>query len=265
MVDLHAILSAVEPLIRQAGKRIADTTASPIHEKSGHYNFVTDTDVAVQEFLKTELVKLIPGCCFFAEEQENETMTDEYTWVVDPVDGTCNFTRHRHASCVSIALMHQQKPVLGVVFQPYLNELYTAIAGEGAFLNGRPIHVSDTPFNEALVDMGTAPYYAEFAAAVAFCIHEFIVKAGDIRRVGSAALDCCNLASGRSDIFFELLLSPWDFAAAALLIQEAGGVFMMPYNDRIDYSKPACILAANPTCIDQARDIVMAAKEYIKK
>ncbi len=264
MIDLHAILTAVEALIRQAGQKIADTTASPIHEKSGHFNFVTDTDVAVQEFLRENLMRLLPACRFFAEEQENETLTDEYTWVVDPVDGTCNFMRHRHASCISIALMHMRQPVLAVIYQPFIDELYTAIVGEGAYLNGHPIHVSSTSFKNALVDLGTAPYYAELADAVTYCFHTFLTQAGDIRRVGSAALDCCNLASGRSDIFCEPLLSPWDFAAGALIIREAGGVFMMPYNTEIDFGKPACILAANPQCASRALEVVMKAKELIK-
>ena len=265
MVNLQEIQDRVALYIREAGARILHVSKTMVHEKSGHYNFVTETDVAIQEYLRTELTRLIPDCRFFAEEQENEGLTDDYTWVVDPIDGTMNFILHRHASCISIALLKDRVPVLGMVYQPYWDELYTAIRGEGAYLNGVPIHVSDRPFDKALTAIGTAPYYAELAEATSYCFHQFLTQGGDIRRVGSAAIDCCDVACGRSDIFCELRLSPWDFAAGALLIMEAGGSFMMPYEPEIDFGKPACILAANPACQKDALRIVQEAKKLIKQ
>ena len=186
MIDLHAIQTRVEALIRQAGKKIADTSASPIHKKAGHYNLVTDTDVAVEEFLKQELLALLPDSRFFAEEQENEALTSAYTWIVDPVDGTCNFTRSRRASCVSIALMLDRKPILGMIYNPYADELFSAVRGEGACMNGQPIHVTENAFDNALIAFGTSPYYAHLAAATAYCFHQFLTRSGDLRRVGSA-------------------------------------------------------------------------------
>ena len=114
-------------------------------------------------------------------------------------------------------------------------------------MHERPAHPCPTEnaFDNALIAFGTSPYYAHLAAATAYCFHQFLTRSGDLRRVGSAALDCCDLACGRADVFFELLLSPWDFAAGALLIEEAGGVFTMPYEAETDFGKPACILAAN--------------------
>ena len=265
MIDLHEMQARVEPLIRKAGQLIAQTSASPIHKKAGHYNLVTDTDVAVEEFLKRELLALLPDSRFFAEEQENEALTDAYTWIVDPVDGTCNFTRGRRASCVSIALMQARRPVLGMIYHPYADELFCAIRGEGASMNGQPIHVTENTFDNALIAFGTSPYYAHLAAATAYCFHQFLTLSGDLRRVGSAVLDCCDVACGRADVFFELLLSPWDFAAGALLIEEAGGVFTMPYQRETDFGKPACILAANPQCLQPAQEILMCAKDYIKE
>ena len=193
-------------------------------------------------------------------------MTDAYTWVVDPLDGTYNFIRSRGCSCVSIGLLKDKRPVLGLVYQPYTDELYSAIRGEGAFLNDQPIHVTHNPLEKALTAIGTAPYYAELADATCYCLHEFLTRGGDIRRVGSAAIDCCDVACGRADIFCELELSPWDFAAGALLIEEAGGVFMMPYNEgeRVDFSRPAAILATNAECRDAALAIVRKARELIK-
>ncbi len=264
MTDLHDIQQSVEKLIRKAGQQIAKTDMSPVHRKAGHYNLVTDMDVAIEDFLKRELLALLPGSCFFAEEQENEALTDAYTWVVDPIDGTSNFTRNRRASCVSVALMQDKKPLLGMVYNPYADEIFSAIRGEGAFMNGQMIHVTENDFGNALVAFGTSPYYAHLADATAHCFHAFLTRSGDLRRVGSAALDCCDLACGRADVFFEMQLSPWDIAAGALLIEEAGGIFSMPYETKTDFGKSACILAANPVCYDSALKIITEAKAYIK-
>ena len=264
MHDLHNVLERVSPYIREAGVRIVHVSKTTVHEKTGHYNFVTETDVAIQEYLKLALTQVIPGSGFFAEEQENASLSDEYTWVVDPIDGTMNFILGRHASCISIALLYQQKPILGMIYQPYQQELFTAIRGEGAFLNGKPIHVSDRLPEKALTDIGTSPYYAELAEATAYCFQRFLQEGGDIRRVGSAALDLCDVACGRADIFCELRLSPWDYSAGSLLVAEAGGVFMMPYEAEIQYNKTTCILAANPLCADHAVAIVREAKKRIQ-
>ena len=94
MIDLSLLKEQITPVIKQAGARIRDTHSSPIHEKAGHFNFVTDADVANQEFLREKLSALLPQACFFAEEQENAALTDEYTWIVDPIDGTQSFVKH---------------------------------------------------------------------------------------------------------------------------------------------------------------------------
>ena len=263
MTDLHAVLDRAAAFAREAGERIAHVSRAAGTQREGHYNFVTETDVAVQEYLRGELTALLPGSRFYAEEQENAPLTDAYTWVVDPIDGTMNFIAHRQYSCVSVALLHQKTPVLAIIHQPYTGEMFTAIRGEGAFLNGRRLRVSDRPFDKALTNLGTSPYYAALAPATAYCFQQFLSRCGDIRRSGSAALDLCDIACGRADIFFELRLSPWDFAAGALLVTEAGGVFAMPYEERIDFGKPACILACNPGCREGAVEILNEAKGLI--
>jgi len=264
-MDLKALKQQLIPVIRDAGTRIRTTVASPVHEKAGHYNFVTDTDVAIQEYLRGELMRLLPDSLFFAEEQENAALTDDYTWVVDPIDGTLNFMRGRHFSCVSIALLKNREPVLGLIYNPYTDELFSAVQGSGAFCNDQPIHVTQNAFEKPLTTLGTSPYNAELHKATVYCIEKFLTEGGDIRRTGSAALDLSDVASGRTDIFVELILSPWDFAAGALLVREAGGVFAMPYNEKgIDFGKPACIFASNCVSYDRAMQIVMKAKELIE-
>ena len=264
MIDLYSVLERASAHVREAGARILHVSKTAVQEKSGHYNYVTETDIAIEAYLKTELLQIVPGSRFFAEEQENAALADAYTWMVDPIDGTMNFIMHRHASCVSVALLKDKVPVLSMIYQPYLDEMFTAVRGQGAFLNGRPIHASSRPFDKALTDLGSTPYYAEYASATAYCFEQFLTQGGDIRRVGSAALDCCDIACGRADIYFELKLSPWDYAAGALLITEAGGKFAMPYEEKIDFGKAACILAANPLCYEKALKIIRDAKPLIK-
>lgn len=265
MIDLSLLKEQITPYIKEAGARIRDTHSSPIHEKAGHFNFVTDADVANQEFLREKLSALLPQACFFAEEQENAALTDEYTWIVDPIDGTLNFMLNRHFSCVSIGLTHNRVPVLGMVYNPFTDELFSAIKGQGAFCNETPIHVSSSRFEKSLTTLGTAPYNAELFDATIYCIREFLTRGGDIRRTGSAALDLCDVASARTDTFVELILSPWDFAAGALIVMEAGGVFDMPYSENgIDFGKPTAIFASNQPCREKALEIVMKAKELIK-
>ncbi len=224
--------------------------------KEGHANFVTEGDLRVQQFLFERLETVCPGAAFFAEEQENAQLTEAPTWVIDPIDGTFNYMRGRDCSSVSIALLRGRRPVLGVVYNPYRDELFSAEQGKGAFCNGRPIQVSRQPFSRAMVGFGTAPYRADLARRSMDAACRFLQEAGDLRRTGSAAIDLADVACGRSDVFFELVLSPWDFAAGALLVTEAGGQFGMPQQQALDFGAPACILAASPVCYPRAAEIL---------
>lgn len=252
---LEKIVSAA----REAGRMMLKCRDAAIHQKEGHFNYVTDTDVAVQQFLQKELLSLLPGSRFFAEEQENEPLTDAPTFVVDPIDGTLNFMRHRNTSAVSIGLLEHKQPVMGVVYNPYADEMFTAEAGRGAFLNGRKIAVSQTPFDQAMVSIGTSPYDAELARRTMSAATQFLLRGGDLRRSGSAALDLCDVACGRSDVFFELRLRPWDVAAGSLLVKEAGGMFRSLGHDAPYYDGASGILAANVLCESPALEIIKEA------
>ena len=121
-----------------------------------------------------------------------------------------------------------------------------------------PIQVSQQPFDRAMVGFGTSPYRADLARRSMDVACRFLLEAGDLRRTGSAALDLADVACGRSDVFFELTLSPWDYAAGALLVTEAGGQFGMPLQQTLDFGAPACILAASPVCYPRAAEILRA-------
>ena len=250
------MLNQIADAAREAGRIILRAHDSPAHQKEGHFNFVTDTDVAVQQYLKGALHEICPDARFFSEEQENEPLTDAPTFVVDPIDGTLNFMKNRRMSAVSIGLLEGKKPVLGVIYQPYADEMFTASRGQGAACNGRPISVSNAPFEKAMVAIGTSPYDAELAARTMGYALQFLLRAGDLRRSGSAAVDLCDVACGRNEIFFELRLRPWDVAAGSLIVTEAGGAFVSLGHDQPYYDDACGILAANPLCVLKALEIL---------
>lgn len=258
---LKELLERIEGIARRAARIMLDAANSPVHQKEGHYNFVTDADVQVQNMLIAELDALLPEAEFFAEEKDNQRLTNADTFVIDPIDGTLNFMRGRCCSAISIALLRGGATVLGLVYDPYLDDMFTAIKGEGAWLNGRSISVSGLPLERAMVAMGTSPYYAELSRLTMDIAHDFLTQAGDLRRIGSAALDLCHVACGRCDVFYELKLSPWDYAAGALIVTEAGGRFALPGGNAAGeraFGTPGCVLATNGQCFDRALGILKA-------
>ena len=196
-----------------------------IHQKSGRGNFVTDYDSRVQAILRSRLLELIPEAAFLGEEDQMDCtdISKGYAFIVDPIDGTANFTRNYHASCISVALALDGRPILGAVHNPYLQETFHALRGKGAYLNGEPIHASDRTLAEGLILFGTAPYDEKLIRKSFEVAYRYVSRAEDLRRSGSAAIDLCMVACGRAEFFFELALSPWDYAAGALIVEEAGG------------------------------------------
>jgi len=243
-------------IAKKAGEFFLGRQMTSIVAKEGHANFVTNIDCMVQEYLEKALIQLLPGSRFIGEEKENQALTDAPTWVVDPLDGTTNMIHDYHLSAVSIALCREKKPVIGLIWQPYTQEMFYAEAGAGAFLNGQPIHVSDTEYSRALVAVGTSPYYEELEKISMEMAYDFLHECADLRRSGSAAMDLAYLACGRHDVFFEMKLKPWDYAAGSLIVQEAGGEFTMPLADEVNYDLSTAILAANTACMEKAIGVI---------
>jgi len=247
---------ALEAIARKAGSMIAARDAFEIEEKEGHANYVTTIDQNVQAYLEEALLKLLPGSCVIGEEKDNDTLTDAPTWIIDPVDGTTNLIHDYRFSAVSIALVEKGKAVMGAVYQPYTEEFFYARRGEGCWLNDRRVKVTKNDLPHALVGFGTSPYNAELAQKSMELALRFLYAASDVRRSGSAALDLAYVASGRQDVFFELTLKPWDFAAGVLLVEEAGGTVQMPFSpDGVRFDRPQAILASNLPCAEAAREI----------
>ena len=243
-------------IARTAGEFFSARSLSRIDQKEGHANFVTNIDREVEEYLQQALLSLVPGSQIIGEEKENGALTDAPTWIVDPVDGTTNLIHDYRCSAVSIALCENRSPVAGLIWQPYTQEMFYAEAGRGASLNGKEIHVSETPFDKALIAVGTAPYHAELAEKSMELALAFLHSCADIRRSGSAAVDLAYLAAGRLDAFFELNLKPWDYAAGSLIVREAGGVVTMPPETvEMRYDRSTAILASCAVIADEVRAV----------
>lgn len=226
--------------------KTADRTDILISDKAGKANFVTEYDCKVQQYAKEKLMEILPEAGFLGEEEETQIDTSkEYIFIVDPIDGTTNFIKDYKVSCVSIGLIKNGERYIGVVYNPYLDELFCGLKGEGAYLNGKRIHVSSEELSNGLVLFGSSPYNTELAKISFEKAYEFFTKALDIRRSGSAALDLCSVAAGRAELYFEMLISPWDFAAGALILEEAGGIVTTIEGEKLTNFTKSSVLAKN--------------------
>jgi len=220
------MLERMITIVRAAGEivRSAQDISAHTHLKTSAADLVTDYDVAVEAYLKKELLTLLPDAVFYGEEEEEHTDPNTgWAFIVDPIDGTTNFVRGFRQSAISVALLKDGELRFAVIYDPAKNELFSAEKGRGAFLNGRAIHVSDKPLSEGIFIVGTAIYRREFVKPTLSLTEQLLHRSCDFRRFGAAALDLAYIACGRAEVFFEYSLSPWDYAAGALLIREAGG------------------------------------------
>jgi len=236
-------------IIKKAGGMIlaADLEHADVEVKSTRGDLRTNYDTAVEEFLRRELALVLPEAQFIGEEsglQKREA--DKYCFIVDPIDGTANFTWDYHHSAVSIALAKGERILAGLVYNPYLDERFHARAGEGAYLNGRLIQVSQRSLRDGLICFGTSPYDKTKAAATFSLARLLYEKSLDVRRSGSAALDLCYVACGRCDLFYEMSLYPWDYAAAALIVTEAGGMLATMEGEELRFSDRTTLVAGGP-------------------
>lgn len=245
---MEQLVSKICALVKLCGSIIlqADREGMDIDSKSGIANFVTEYDKMVQERLRIGLLSICPEATFIGEEGEQTAFSERGKFfIVDPIDGTTNFIKDYRVSCISVAYVEDGQTEAAVLYNPYLNEMYTAIRGRGAFLNDKPISVSKQPLENGIVLFGTSPYSAELSKKSFEMAYDYCQKALDIRRCGAAVWDFCCIAAGRAELFFELQLSPWDYAAGALLVREAGGIVTTVDGGEITLDKPCSILARN--------------------
>ncbi len=226
MSELLIEQRCAEAIARHAGKMMLRGIQHGFSVSTkGENDVVTDVDRAIETFITGELGAMFPDDEVLGEEfggQHKHSKTRH--WLIDPIDGTLNFSYGVPLSCVSIALQHEGISQVGVIYDPYRDEVFSARRGAGASLNGEPIHVSDKPtLDDAVLVTGFRPVTPD---GVTDNLHNFVAvtkRSRGVRRLGSAALDLAYVAAGRMDGFWEFGLNPWDTGAGYLLVEEAGG------------------------------------------
>ena len=211
----------------EAGKYLKENVGKFRHleRKGGNKtNLVTEIDKKAEETIIGRIKKHFPSHDFLGEESGSAEIKSEYRWIIDPLDGTINYVHGLPIFSVSIGLEHRGEIVLGVVYDPNLDELFTAEKGKGAWLNKKQIQVSKTQkLIESLVVTGFSYTVNKHPEPDITHFRNFVIEAQAVRRLGSAALDLSYVACGRFDGFWEGSLSPWDMAAGVLLVTESGG------------------------------------------
>ena len=211
---------------REAGQILLEKFGRKINiSMKGDINLVTEADLASEKLIIEKIKSYYPKHSILAEESGNAVVLGDSTWkwIIDPLDGTTNFAHGYPCFCVTLALEHEGKIVIGVTFDPTRNELFAAEKGQGATLNNKQIRVSETEkLGDALLVTGF-PYNFKQKENFAKSLTNFLLQSRGVRRDGSAAIDMAYVACGRFDGFWEEGLNPWDVAAGVLMIEEAGG------------------------------------------
>ena len=219
-------LEQLKELVLRAGDLLTDTVLSRDVIVKGDSDFVTRADLSVQEFMRGELAAMYPEAHFIAEENKvNDPGACGEAFILDPVDGTTNLMHDFCQSVISLGYYRDGRGIMGVMYNPFTKELFYAERGKGAFLGDKPIHCKNrAAMSECLAIVEFSPYYKENSAPVFEMMRQLFLKVHDIRSIGASAIDLVYLACGRADVFMSRDLKPWDYAAAQIILREAGGM-----------------------------------------
>lgn len=256
-VELKKALKFAETTARGAGLILK----KGFHKKKnvqykGAINPVTEYDLKSEKYIVTAIKKNYPDHGILSEEGDNKKSSDQYRWVIDPLDGTVNYSHNLPVYSVSIALMDGDETVVGVVYDPENDQMYTAFKNGGAYLNGKKISVStESKLGRSLLATGFAYNIKKARRNNLGTFARMMKQAQAVRRLGSAALDLCWVAEGRFDGFWEYYLHPWDSAAAILIVTEAGGKVTGITKDKYSIFDQS-LLASNKLIHNQMRKVL---------
>lgn len=259
-MDYKELCLSVVELAKEAGSFIYDESKKALAqddvEIKGLHNYVTYVDKAAEKTIVDGLSKLLPESGFIAEEGTSDKKGTKYNWIIDPLDGTTNFIHRMPPFAVSIALMEDDKIVIGVIYEVNLKECFYTWKDAPSYLNGQEIKVSKAKkVQDSLIATGFPYYDFDKLAMFMNTMDFFMKKSHGLRRLGSAATDLAYVACGRFEAFYEYSLSPWDVAAGALLVQNAGGrVFDFSKGDNYIFGKE--IIASNSEISDEFAEVI---------
>ncbi|KAL7633252.1 UNVERIFIED_CONTAM: hypothetical protein RMT77_016356 [Armadillidium vulgare] len=256
-------------LAKTAGEVIKNAVhkVKNIETKSSPKDLVTETDKQVEELLMKSFALKFPDHKFIGEESVSAgvkcELTDDPTWIIDPVDGTMNFVHTFPYFCVSIALWVNKKPEIGIIYNPLLDQMYTAQRGKGAFLNNKRIHVSgQKDLSQALIftELGSSRN-EEKMKVVLNNLTKIMDLAHGVKVQGTAALDMCAVGVGYCDAYYQMGLHCWDMAAGCVIVREAGGVVVDMSGEPFDVLSRRVICASSKEVADQLVSILEIFEE----
>lgn len=260
------LLAGTLAAVAEAGRMINEARKRPRNiQLKGRIDLVTETDLVVENLLKEKLGRLVPEADFMAEESAESFVPGDLTWIIDPLDGTTNFAHGLPMVAISVALWRDGEVILGIVSLPVLDEIFHAVRGLGAFLNGEPIAVTETSDPvQTLVATGFPYTVAEDLEHITGPLGRILPATRGVRRMGAAAVDLAYVSCGRMDAFYEIRLKPWDTAAGWLLVEEAGGR-VTRFDPAVPYTLGApSILATNGRAHEGIAELVLGGGKDVE-
>jgi myo-inositol-1(or 4)-monophosphatase len=242
-------LQICEQAVRAGGRVVQDWAGRFEVRKKGPADLVTQADLASQQVVRETVLGAFPDHCLLGEESDPSQPVSEraeFRWIVDPLDGTTNYVHGVPHYCVSLALERNGRLLVGAIYDPVLDECFTAAEGEGAYMNGRPIRVSNvSSLAEALAAVGFPPNVQPDAPDLRM-FQEMLPRCQAVRRTGSSALNLCYVAAGRYDLYWSYATRIWDVAAGVLIVREAGGCVTSPEGGEFVLEEARFLAAATP-------------------
>jgi len=255
-------LSQIENVIRDAGQILKNASLSKdqVFDKEGPANFVTLYDKKIQDYLIDRLKTIIPEAAYYGEEDTDgngcSDVNSGYVFFIDPIDGTTNFIFDYRHSCVSVGLSLDGEIIAGFVYDPYNDIMYKGIKNEGTYFNDKRILIEDTKISDGICEFGAARYNDDRVDLIFDVCKELFLRSLCVRNGGSAAIGISKVGTGSNVIYFELLLQPYDYAAASIIVTEAGGRICQVNGDNITLDKGGSIIAGTKSAVREVIDIV---------
>lgn len=258
-METTSLFEQICRVVREAGTLIHPLPEEiGIKSKEGTFNFVTRYDSMVQNFLIKHLSALVPGASFVGEEDgySSHKVASGDTFIIDPIDGTTNFICGFMASTICVGLAHDGMMEIGVVYNPYRDELFAGERGKGAFLNGKRLKLHNQSLKEGTLCMDTAPYNPEMRDDVFRKIRILSDHCMDLRSIGSAALSICYVACQRSTGYISPQLCVWDYAAASVILTEAGGKIVRGDGNELNFATHVSVLAGAEKALGEMLELL---------
>lgn len=258
MIDLQKTIHELEPVVKRVGKyQLSKFRSKDLlkNNKGLSSNLVTEVDLTSEQELKKYLRNTFPEHCILAEESGASEVEADYQWVIDPLDGTNNFAHGLPYFCISVGLTYQGQTILGIIYAPYLDEMFTVVKGEGVYFNGEKLQVSSCQILSEAVVVSGFPYDRKSELNNVRQASNIIPEVRGFRRTGAAALDLAYVAAGHFDAYWEFKIETWDICAGSLMVQEAGGVVT-----EVDNCSCLSIVAGNQQIVNLLKPLLDCSK-----